>query len=62
MNKYIPPFEISNEMLKKVSDIMEKIDKLDYFSNLDKTPYLKESKPKLIQSTLLFLFKIIHLV
>ncbi len=62
MNKYIPPFEISNEMLKKVSDIMEKIDKLDYFSNLDKTPYLKESKPKLIQSTLLLLLKIIHLV
>ena len=42
MDKYIPPFEISNEMLKKVSDIMEKIGKLDSFSNLDKTPYLRK--------------------
>ena len=42
MNKYSPPFEISNEMLKKVSDIMEKIGKLDSFSNLDKTPYLRK--------------------
>lgn len=29
MSKYNPPFEISNEMLKLVSDIMEKIGKLD---------------------------------
>lgn len=42
MDKYIPPFKISNEMLKKVSDIMEKIGKLDSFSNLDKTPYLRK--------------------
>ena len=42
MEKYTPPFEISNEMLKKVSDIMEKIGKLDSFSNLDKTPYLRK--------------------
>lgn len=42
MNKYIPPFNISNEMLKKVSDIMEKIGKLDSFTNLDKTPYLRK--------------------
>lgn len=42
MNNYIPPFEISNEMLKKVSDIMEKIGKLDSHSNLDKTPYLRK--------------------
>ncbi len=42
MNKYIPPFEISNEMLKKVSNIMEKIGKLDSYSNLDKTPYLRK--------------------
>ena len=42
MDKYIPPFEISNEMLKKVSDIMEKIGKLDSFNNLDKTPYLRK--------------------
>lgn len=42
MNKYIPPFEISNEMLQKISDIMEKIGKLDSYSNLDKTPYLRK--------------------
>ena len=42
MDKYIPPFDISNEMLKKVSDIMEKIGKLDSFNNLDKTPYLRK--------------------
>ena len=42
MDKYIPPFEISNEMLKKVSDIMEKIGKLDSFTNLYKTPYLRK--------------------
>ncbi len=42
MDKYIPPFEISNEMLKKVSDIMEKIGKLDSFAGLDKTPYLRK--------------------
>ena len=42
MDKYITPFEISNEMLKKVSDIMEKIGKLDSFTNLDKTPYLRK--------------------
>ncbi len=42
MDNYIPPFEISNEMLQKVSDIMEKIGKLDSYSNLDKTPYLRK--------------------
>lgn len=42
MDKYIPPFEISNEMLKIVSDIMEKIGKLDSFTNLDKSPYLRK--------------------
>ena len=42
MGKYIPPFEISNKMLQKVSDIMEKIGKLDSFTNLYKTPYLRK--------------------
>ena len=42
MSKYVPPFEISNEMLQKVSDIMEKIGKLDSYANLDKTPYLRK--------------------
>lgn len=52
MNKYTPPFEISNEMLQKVSDIMEKIGKLDSYSNLDKTPYLrKQTKINSIHSS-----------
>lgn len=52
MNKYTPPFEISNEMLQKVSDIMEKIGKLDSYSNLDKTPYFrKQTKINSIHSS-----------
>ena len=52
MDKYILPFEISNEMLKKVSDIMEKIGKLDSFTNLDKTPYLiKQTKINSVHSS-----------
>lgn len=42
MNKYTPPFEITSETLQKVSDIMEKIGKLDFYSNLDKTSYLRK--------------------
>lgn len=42
MDKYIPPFNITNEMLKKVSSIMEKIGRLDSFSSLDKKPYLRK--------------------
>lgn len=42
MSRYNPTFEISNEMLKLVSDIMEKIGKLDSVSRLDKTLYLKK--------------------
>ena len=53
MDKYIPPFEISNEMLKKFSDIMEKIGKLDSFSNLNKTPYLrKQTKINSVHSSI----------
>lgn len=53
MDKYIPPFEISNEMLKKVSDIMEKVGKLDSYANLDKTPYLrKQTKINSVHSSL----------
>ncbi len=53
MEKYNPPFEITNEMLKKVSDIMEKIGKLDSFSNLDKTPYLrKQTKINSVHSSI----------
>lgn len=53
MEKYTPPFEISNEMLKKVSDIMEKIGKLNSFSSLDKTPYLrKQTKINSVHSSI----------
>lgn len=53
MDKYIPPYEISNSMLKSVADIMEKIGKLDSFSNLDKTPYLrKQTKINSVHSSI----------
>mgnify|MGYP004570938521 FL=1 len=52
MNKYTLLFEISNEMLQKISDIMEKIGKLDSYSNLDKTPYLrKQTKINFVHSS-----------
>lgn len=53
MENYTPPFEISNEMLKRISNIMEKIGKLDNYSSLDKTPYLrKQTKINSIHSSL----------
>lgn len=44
MSKYTPPFEITNEMLTKVSDIMEKVGKLDNYNNLNKMPNLRKQK------------------
>lgn len=53
MEKYIPPYTITNEMLTKISDIMEKIGKLDNYTTLDKTPYLrKQTKINSIHSSL----------
>ncbi len=53
MEKYVPPFEITPEMLKRVADISEKVTKLDNFSNLNKRPYLrKQSKINSIHSSL----------
>ena len=53
MEKYIPPYTITNEMLTKVSNIMEKIGKLDNYTLLDKTPYLrKQTKINSIHSSL----------
>ena len=53
MNKYIPPFEISNKMLDYISSIMEKIGKLSNFSNLDKMPILRRNnRIKSIHSSL----------
>ena len=42
MIDYVPPFELTNEMLDKVSSIMEKIGKLDNHNLLDKSPYLRK--------------------
>ncbi len=44
MNRYVPPFEITNEMLLKVSDIMEKIGRLDGVHHFDKMPQLRKQK------------------
>ncbi len=53
MKKYTPPFEITQEMLSRVSNISEKITKLDNFSNLNKKPYLrKQTKINSIHSSL----------
>lgn len=43
MEKYIPPFSITNKMLELTSSIMEKIGKLDNFSNLNKMPILRRN-------------------
>lgn len=53
MEKYISPYTITNEMLTKVSNIMEKIGKLDNYTSLDKTPYLrKQTKINSVHSSL----------
>ena len=51
MSKYIPPFEISNEILKKVADIMEKIGKLDSYSNFNQTYLRKQTKINSVRSS-----------
>lgn len=53
MGKYVSPFEITQNMLKRVANISEKVTKLDNFSNLNKKPYLrKKSKINSIHSSL----------
>lgn len=53
MEKYISSYTITNEMLTKVSNIMEKIGKLDNYTSLDKTPYLrKQTKINSVHSSL----------
>lgn len=50
MEKYIPPFVITNEILEYVSSIMEKIGSVSSFSNLSKFPLLrKQNRIKSIQ-------------
>ena len=43
MKKYVPPFTISNKMLELVGSIMEKVGKLDNYSNLNKMPILRRN-------------------
>ena len=43
MKKYVPPFTISNKMLELVGSIMEKVGKLDNFSNFNKMPVLRRN-------------------
>ena len=43
MDKYVPPFSISNKMLGYVSNIIEKITKLDNYKSLDRMPILRRN-------------------
>lgn len=43
MDKYVPPFSISNKMLEYVSNIVEKITKLDNYKSLDRMPVLRRN-------------------
>lgn len=53
MKDYIPPFEITNEMLGKLSSIMKKLGKLDNYKDLNKMPILrKNNRIKSIHSSL----------
>lgn len=53
MEKYTPPFSITNKMLELVAEIMEKVGKLDYYGNLNKQPMLRRNnKIRSIHSSL----------
>lgn len=53
MNYDILPYTLTNSIVFKVSNIMEKIGKLDNYTTLDKTPYLrKQTKINSIHSSL----------
>ena len=43
MDNYIPPFDITNVMLDRISNIMKKIGKLDNYKDLDKMPVLRRN-------------------
>lgn len=52
-NKYIPPYEITDEMLELVSEIMENLGKLSGVNELEKLPRLRRvSRIKSIHSSL----------
>lgn len=53
MDNYVPPFIITNKMLDYISNIMEKIGKLDNYTNFNKTPVLRRNnRIKSIHSSL----------
>lgn len=43
MENYIPPYEISNKMLDYVANIMEKIGRIDNYTNLNRMPVLRRN-------------------
>lgn len=43
MDNYIPPFDITNVMLDKISSIMKKVGKLDNYKDLNKMPVLRRN-------------------
>ena len=53
MNNYVPPFEITNIILERVSSIMKSIGKLDNYKDLNKMPILRRNnRIKSIHSSL----------
>lgn len=42
MNNYIPPFTITNEILDLTSSIMEKVGRLNNYTNIDNKPILRK--------------------
>ena len=53
MQNYIPPFEITNIMLERVSSIMKKIGGLENYKDLNKMPVLRRNnRIKSIHSSL----------
>ena len=53
MDNYIPPFDITNNMLDRVSSIMKSIGKLDNYKDLNKMPILRRNnRIKSIHSSL----------
>ncbi len=53
MKNYVPPFEITNTIIDYISRIMEKIGKLDNYTNFNKKPLLrKNNKIRSIHSSL----------
>ena len=52
-NKYVPPYEITDEMLRLISDIMENLGRLSGVNELEKLPRLRRvNRIKSIHSSL----------